>query len=82
MVDIVDEIIRIGLMIGAVFQLICIAAVIWVPAKDQIKSSSDSSDGEDMAFDNNLYLNQSLHKHQHSSSHNSRRNRHEKKKRR
>ena len=41
---IVDDLIRVGLMFGAVFQVICIAAVIWIPSS-HIQSSHGSSDG-------------------------------------
>ena len=35
--DIVDEILKYGLFIGAVFQIICIGAVIFVPNKEDRK---------------------------------------------
>lgn len=47
MVDVIDELIRVGLMVGAVFQLVCIAAVIWIPTKDDTKGvMSDSSEDD------------------------------------
>ena len=77
--EIVDELIRVGLMFGAVFQLICIAAVIWVPAKDESRDVVDSSD-DDMSVEGNTVSN-----YQRSLTGqlgHGRRSRHEKKKRR
>ena len=51
--EIVDELIRVGLIFGAVFQLICIAAVIWIPAKDESRDVVDNSSDDDMSVEGN-----------------------------
>lgn len=80
MTEILDELIRVGLMFGAVFQLICIAAVILVPNKEDVRDNGDSSDDEGEGS----YSQHSIisHKHQHSVGQHQKRGRHEKKKRR
>ena len=35
-----DEILKYGLYIGAVFQLMCIAAIVFIPSKDEKKVRS------------------------------------------
>lgn len=44
MAELVDELLRYGLFLGAVFQLVCIAAVVFVPPKEEGKDVGDSSD--------------------------------------
>ncbi|RWS09778.1 hypothetical protein B4U79_10483 [Dinothrombium tinctorium] len=74
--EVLNEIIRVGLVFGAVFQLICIAAVIWVPSKEEHKESGESSDDE-MSTEGSCFYSHSAHqKHPHGKR------RHEKKKRR
>ncbi|KAF8790018.1 hypothetical protein HNY73_005106 [Argiope bruennichi] len=75
--DIVDELLRYGLFFSAIFQLVCIAAVIFVPAREESRECIDSSD-EDTSSD--FPIQQPAHRHH--GHHVSRRNRQEKKKRR
>jgi len=79
MAELVDELIRVGLAFGAVFQLICIAAVMWVPAKevDQRESGDTNSSDDDVSVEGSSF-NRALYGH---SGH-VRRGRFEKKKRR
>ncbi|KAH9379460.1 protein MANBAL [Haemaphysalis longicornis] len=44
MAELVDELLRYGLFLGAIFQLVCIAAVVFVPPKEEGKDVGDSSD--------------------------------------
>ncbi|RWS22531.1 hypothetical protein B4U80_06802 [Leptotrombidium deliense] len=75
--DAFDGIIKVGLIFGAVFQLLCIAAVFWVPITEENKEGSESSD-DDVSVEGSSYCG---HKHVHSNAYN-KRSRHEKKKRR
>ncbi|XP_027216728.1 protein anon-73B1 [Penaeus vannamei] len=43
--DIFDEVLKYGLFLGAIFQLVCIGAVIFVPSRDD-KRDGDSSDDD------------------------------------
>lgn len=78
MTELVDELLRYGLFLGAIFQLLCIAAVVFVPPKEEGKDAGDSSD-EDNPSDG-LALQAASHRHQ--AHHAGRRSRQEKKKRR
>lgn len=47
-VDLADNLLRVGLAIGAVFQLLCIAAAVWVPAKEgENRESGDTNSSDD-----------------------------------
>ncbi|KAK3874768.1 hypothetical protein Pcinc_020330 [Petrolisthes cinctipes] len=43
--DIFDEVLKYGLFLGAIFQLVCIGAVMFVPSRDD-KREGDSSDDD------------------------------------
>ncbi|XP_076029605.1 protein MANBAL [Oratosquilla oratoria] len=43
--DMFDEVLKYGLFLGAIFQLVCIGAVIFVPSRDD-KKDGDSSDDD------------------------------------
>ncbi|XP_076344164.1 protein anon-73B1 [Tachypleus tridentatus] len=75
--DLIDEILRYGLFLGAIFQIVCIAAVVFIPAKDEGKDGGESSD-DDTGIEGTSH--QPSHKHH--SHHSGRRSRQEKKKRR
>lgn len=62
MAELVDELLRYGLFLGAIFQLLCIAAVVFVPPREEGKDGGDSSD-EDAPVDG-LALQAQAHRHQ------------------
>ncbi|GIX99372.1 uncharacterized protein CEXT_715131 [Caerostris extrusa] len=73
MADFVDELLRYGLFFSAIFQLICIAAVIFIPPREESRDGGDSSD-EDGLPDGPIHQ----PSHRHHTHHVSRRNRQEK----
>ncbi|XP_023220536.1 protein MANBAL-like [Centruroides sculpturatus] len=77
MADVVDELLRYGLFFGAIFQLICIAAVVFIPPKEDGRDGGDSSD-DDTSTEGQTHQ----PSHRHHTHHPSRRSRQEKKKRR
>ncbi|GAB6021581.1 hypothetical protein CHUAL_004172 [Chamberlinius hualienensis] len=74
--DFIDEIVRYGLFFGALFQMLCIAAVIFMPPKEDGKDINDSSDDE-TSIEGSPHIN-SFRQHGHTH----RRNKQDKKKRR
>jgi hypothetical protein len=48
--DFWDEVLRLGLIVGAIFQLLCISAVVWIPSEEK-REKSDTADDSDAADD-------------------------------
>lgn len=78
MSDMVDDLLRYGLFIGAIFQMICIAAVIFIPPKDEGRDGGDSSDEDGISTEGPVHP----PTHKSHGHHSGRRSRQEKKKRR